>query len=209
MEPGDYIFIKDKDTIPASLLSIPKRYENYVDQVLVNSGLIQDRVTKLAEEIGKRFEGQSLTIIVVLKGAFRFAKDLVEALDKTGSVFYNLEFIRMKSYENDSQNEISVDGLEKIEIRGKKILILEDLVDSGNTLNKLKSLILSKEPESLTISVLIFKRNPKNVYIFPDIIGFSIPNEWIVGYNMDYNERFRDLSHIGILNDRGKEEFRV
>ena len=115
----------------------------------------------------------------------------------------------MKSYENDSQNEISVDGLEKIEIRGKKILILEDLVDSGNTLNKLKSLILSKEPESLTISVLIFKRNPKNVYIFPDIIGFSIPNEWIVGYNMDYNERFRDLSHIGILNDRGKEEFRV
>ena len=210
MDTGNFIFIDDNQIIPSPLVSIPKRYENYVDKILVNHGLILDRIHKLAEDISNEYHDQSLTILVVLKGAFKFAKDLVDALDKLGShLSYNLEFVRVKSYENEHQNDIQVQGLEKIQIAGKHILIVEDLVDSGKSLSLLKSLLLEKNPMSLKIAVLIFKRNSNNTLILPDIIGFSIPNEWIVGYNMDYNDKFRDFKHIGILNDLGKEAFRL
>lgn len=209
MDSGEFIVINDNQSIPASLVTIPVRYEKYIDHVLLNHGLIQDRISKLAEDISIFYAKEPFTILVVLKGAFRFAKDLVEALDKIGSTHYNLEFIRVKSYENDLQQEIQVEGIEKIAVADKHILIIEDLVDSGKTLHKLKSYLLAKSPKSLKISVLIFKRNALNDLILPDLIGFSIPNEWIVGYNMDYNERFRDLIHVGILNDLGKEAFRI
>jgi hypoxanthine phosphoribosyltransferase len=206
----DRIFIPDNQTVPSSLLYVPTKYQKYIDDILINYGLIQDRIAKLAENITKIYDGSSLTILVILKGAFKFAKDLTDEIDKVkSSLEYNLEFIRVKSYENESQNEIQVQGLDKINIEGKNVLIVEDLVDSGNSLNKLKTLITEKQPASFRIAVLLYKRTLANTLIMPDIIGFSIPDRWIVGYNMDYNEKFRDLQHIAILNDLGKEDLRL
>ena len=210
MDQGDFIFINDDESTPASMVSIPRRYDRYLDKILVNSGLIHDRIAKLAEDISKLYQAESLTILVVLKGGSRFAKDLVDALDRTSGLSrYNLEFIRMKSYENERQNEIQVEGLEKIDLLGKNVLIVEDLVDSGKTLQRLRDILAARQLKTLRIAVLLYKRNPLNNLIAPEIIGFSIPNLWIVGYNMDYNERFRELNHIALLNDQGKEAFRV
>lgn len=210
MEQGECIFIPDGEYIPAEFLSIPKKYNGFVDKILTSHGLIVDRIHKLAQKINEMYEGQHLVILVLLKGAFRFAKDLTNSIDGfENSVNYNLEFVRVKSYENDVQHEINIQGLENINVEGKHVLIVEDLSDSGNTLSKVKSILLEKRVASIKVSVLFFKRNPKNTFIVPDLIGFSIPNEWIVGYGMDYNEAFRDFSHVGILNDKGKENFNL
>ncbi|OMJ67411.1 hypothetical protein SteCoe_35434 [Stentor coeruleus] len=210
MEPGNYIYVQDGFAIPADLVSIPKRYKPFIDHVLVNHGLLQDRISKLAEDISILYDGQKVTMLVVLKGAFRFAKDLAEAIDRVqGNIIYNLEFIRVKSYENDSQQTVRIESMEKIALENRNIIVIEDLVDSGTTLSGLKTEILSHNPASLRICTLFYKRNPINTVIIPDVIGFSVPNDWIIGYCMDYNEVFRDLNHVSILNEEGKAHFRV
>jgi len=210
MERGEYIFVADDHYIPSEFLSIPKRYVGFVDKILVNNGLIVDRIHKLAQEINQIYAGQHLVILVLLKGAFRFAKDLTNSIDGfENSVTYNLEFVRVKSYENDVQHEIKIQGLENINLEGKHVLVVEDLVDSGNSLTKVKEILSGKGLANLRVSVLFFKRNPINTLIVPELIGFSIPDEWIVGYGMDYNEAFRDFNHVGVLNEIGKEHYRI
>jgi hypoxanthine phosphoribosyltransferase len=210
MNPENCVYIADGYSIPAPLLSLPHRYGPYIDKVLVNHGLLQDRVAKIAADLASFYAGESVTFLVLLKGASHFARDLIECIDQSAcSLLYNLEFIRVKSYCNDQQANVQVHGLDKVPISGKNVVIVEDIIDSGRSLLSVKPLLLAKSPKSLRVACLFFKRNPENTQVLSDFTGFCIPNEWIVGYNMDYNERFRDLHHVGVLNDRGKAHFRV
>lgn len=212
MEKGPYIFVNDEDYVIPSLFSIPSHYAPYIGGVFVSKGLIQDRIKKISEDVMNHFQDNPITILVVLRGAFRYAKDLIEAIDSLPNPnfrHYNLEFIRARSYVNNVQQEVVVEGLDSLDLEGKHVLIVEDLVDRGKTLSRVVELVRAKNPADLKISVLAFKRNPVNQWIVPDFIGFSLPNDWIIGYHIDYNNHFRDLPHICKLNDHGIEKFRV
>ncbi|CAG9324897.1 unnamed protein product [Blepharisma stoltei] len=209
---GDYVYIEDGAYTSANLLCIPEKYKAYIDLVFISKGQIEDRILRLAETLTSESKTRSIALIVILRGAFRFAKDLVDGIDRAcykEQFVYTIDFIRARSYVGQTQHDIILEGLDALDLEGKEVVIVEDLVDSGNTLSRVASIIREKNPASLKICVLIYKRNPENTRIVPDHIGFSVPNEWIIGYHTDYNNYFRDLPHICLLNDAGKEEFRT
>ncbi|CAG9313739.1 unnamed protein product [Blepharisma stoltei] len=212
MEKGPWIFVEDDGYVSPSLYSVPSHYSPYIGGIFVPRGMIQDRIKKIAEDVINYFQDHPITILVVLRGAFRYAKDLIEAIDAMPNPnfrHYNLEFIRARSYVNNVQQDVLVEGLDQLDLTGKHVLIVEDLVDRGKTLSRVAEIVREKNPADLKISVLAYKRNPINQWVVPDFIGFSLPNDWIIGYHIDYNNHFRDLPHICKLNEAGIEKFRV
>lgn len=207
---GNYIYIDDQFYLNPDLVVVPDRYNGYLETILITNGGVRDRTKKLAYDIVKEFSGEKIVFICVLRGAFMFFKDLVDKAHKVtkGDFSHAVEFIRAKSYNNDVQNEVTVEGISNLDLEGKNVVIVEDMVDSGKTLAAVTDIIRSKNPKIVKVCVLAYKRNPKNVHIMPDYIGYSIPDKWIVGYNIDYNGHFRDLSHVAALNDQGKVHFR-
>ena len=223
MERGNWIYVEDSHRRDNHEFSIPARYLPYVDGIYVNRGTIKDRIRKLAEDIAAYFGDKTITILVVLRvttiqGGFRFSKDLVAALDNlplTSTKPYEMEFIKAKSYENDtSSGTVTITGLEGISLQNKHVLVVEDLIDTGRTLRALVSKLREYEPADLKITTLIYKRNEENCGFLPDFLGISVPNEFIVGYHMDYNDvrfmqYFRDFPHLARVNELGKETFRI
>jgi hypoxanthine phosphoribosyltransferase len=212
MEQGNYIYISDTYELNPSLVSGNPKYAEYLKNILVTNGGIKDRIRKLSENILSEFQGQELIFLCVLRGAFRFCKDLVDRIEEDSArydISHCVEFIRARSYVNDTQEEVTIEGIDHLKLEGKNVIIVEDMVDRGKTLAKVSDLIRQKNPASLKIVVLAYKRNPENTFILPDFIGFSLPNEWIVGYNIDYNGHFRDFQHVAVLNDKGKDAFRI
>ncbi|CAG2121114.1 unnamed protein product, partial [Medioppia subpectinata] len=120
-----------------------------------------------------------------------------------------VEFIRLKSYEDDkSTSNLKVIGIESLEsLRGKNVLIVEDIIDTGNTMVKLRELLKEYDLKSIRVTSLFVKRTPLSNGYTPDYVGFNIPNKFIVGCNMDYNEYFRELNHVCVMSKLGKEEY--
>merc|ERR1711953_1294652 len=184
-----------------TLFNIPKHYEDCVGNVLIPAGLVQDRIEKLASDIfstcvGKRKEG--LHAICVLKGG------------ATGeSVQISIEFIRVKSYVNDqSTGDIQVIGMDDLKIlKGKNVLIVEDIIDTGRTMQRLLATLEKFQPKSITVACLLRKRTHLSDGYAPHHVGFEIPDKFVVGYALDYNEYFRDLAHICEINEHGKEKY--
>jgi hypoxanthine phosphoribosyltransferase len=212
---GNYIYVSDGSSLSGELFNIPQSYRQYIGGVYISRGLLGDRIRKLAIDVRQHFGDRCITILVVLRGAFRFAKDLVEGLDRLQSASqlpkpYVLEFIRIKSYVNDSSgNDISISGFDINELRGKNVLVVEDLIDTGKTMQLLMGRLHEVGAADLRLAVTLYKRNPEGVPIHCDFIGFSVPNDFIVGYHMDYNDYFTDLAHLCSLNDEGKSTFRI
>ena len=207
---GNYIFIDNDYYLSPDLVTVSERYNGFLETILITNGGVRDRTKKLAHDIVKEFHGEQIVFICVLRGAFMFFKELVDKAHKVtkGDFSHAVEFIRAKSYNNDVQNEVTIEGLSSLDLEGKNVVIVEDMVDSGRTLAAVTEIIRGKNPKILRVCVLAYKRNLQNVHIVPDYIGYSIPDKWIVGFNMDYNGHFRDLSHIAVLNDQGKVHFR-
>ena len=162
---------------------------------LINSEDIQSRVSEIAADISKHYDGQELTIICVLKGSLLFTADLLKNMD----VDINIEFMRVSSYKGTNREEIK--SLDKIDfnVKNKNILIVEDIVDSGNTINFIVNELDKDNPKSIKIASLLFKPDVYNFDMKIDWIGFNIKNEFVVGYGMDYNEKFRNKKSIDIL----------
>lgn len=192
------------------MIQIPSKYQGYLESTLVSSGTIKDRIRKLSLDIISSSNSQHLVFLCVLRGAFRFCKDLIEEIEKSMLDYqfcHVVEFIRARSYVNDVQGDVTVEGLDHLDLAGKNVIIVEDMVDRGKTLARIFEIVREKNPASLRCAVLVYKRNPVNTFIVPDFIGFSLPDKWIVGYNIDFNGHFRDLPHIGVVNEEAKEKF--
>ncbi|XP_023244233.1 hypoxanthine-guanine phosphoribosyltransferase-like isoform X1 [Centruroides sculpturatus] len=195
---------------------IPQHYQNSLSSVLIPCGLIQDRIERLARDIAVDIKGEPFTALCVLKGGYKFFADLMDKIKQyvrymeCKTVPISVDFIRLKSYQNDSSTgEISVIGLESLEsLRGKNILVVEDIVDTGQTMKKVISLMNSFKPKTVKVVSLLIKRTPLSSGFQPDYVGFEIPDKFIVGYALDYNEYFRDLNHICVINEQGKQQFR-
>ena len=192
------VMVSDEGGIEPDLVAVPQIYkvsftQEFIDKVLVPHGLIEDRIKKLASEIREVYGDRTITMLVILRGAFRYAKDLVDAMDKlqysrTSYHPYDLEFIRVKSYTGDQQAGVNISGLDVNTLRGKDVLIVEDMIDSGRTMEKLLEALNAVGCASLRVTTLVVKRNPQGTGYIPDFVGFSLPNDWIVGYHTDYND---------------------
>ena len=164
----------------------------------INEKKIKERVEILGEAITKAYKNQNeLTILCVLKGSFIFLADLVREIELDLSI----EFIDVSSYVGMSRSELVLNKDINFNVKNKNILIVEDIVDSGNTINFLFKYINDKKPRSLKIATLFFKPEAYNFNMKIDWIGFNISNEFIVGYGLDLNEIHRNKKSIYILED--------
>ena len=157
---------------------------------------IQTKVKELADRISEDFSGKDLLVIGILKGAFMFFADIVRAI----KVPLKVDFIIASSYvKTETSGEVKVYYDVREDISGKDVVLIDDIVDSGITLNHIREGILSKNPKSLKICVLLDKKERKQVNVPIDYVGFEIPNLYVVGYGLDYDSKFRNLPYISIF----------
>ncbi|WP_407688004.1 hypoxanthine phosphoribosyltransferase [Mycobacterium sp. HUMS_1102779] len=181
-------------------------YPGDIKSVLLTAEQIQARVAELGDEIGARYRdlvaesGQDLLLITVLKGAVMFVTDLARAIP----VPTQFEFMAVSSYGSSTSSSGVVRILKDLDrdIQGRDVLIVEDVVDSGLTLSWLLRNLSSRHPRSLRVCTLLRKPDARGANVDIAYVGFDIPNEFVVGYGLDYDERYRDLSYIGMLDPR-------
>jgi hypoxanthine phosphoribosyltransferase len=168
-------------------------------RVLISAEQIQQRVRELADQIENDFPEGPIYIVSVLKGAFVFVADLARAL-KRHSV--RIEFMAISSYGNQktSSGQVKVTRDLDVNIEGHDVLIVEDIIDSGVTLSYLKRLLEQRKPRSLAIATLLDKPDRRIAPVEVKYIGFQIPDEFVVGYGLDYAEDYRNLGDICVLS---------
>lgn len=168
-------------------------------EVLMTEEEISCTVTRIAEEINRDYKDKSLFAIVILKGSMFFASDLLKKLDMPVS----LDFMKVSSYAKAASSSgivnLSLDTLD--DLSGLDVLIIEDIIDSGNTLSKIKALLANRNANSVKICTLLDKPERREVDITSDYVGKVVPNEFVVGYGLDYAESYRNLPYIGILDE--------
>ncbi|KAK9393630.1 hypoxanthine-guanine phosphoribosyltransferase [Crotalus adamanteus] len=197
----------DEQGYDLDLFCIPKHYADDLEKVYIPHGLIMDRTERLAREIMKGMGGHHIVALCVLKGGYKFFADLldyIKALNRNSdkSIPMTVDFIRLKSYCNDqSTGDIKVIGGDDLStLTGKNVLIVEDIIDTGKTMQTLLSLLQQYNPKMVKVASLLVKRTPRSVGYRPDFVGFEVPDKFVVGYALDYNEYFRDLNHICVIN---------
>ncbi len=170
---------------------------NDIKSILISEEEIQELVNELGERINKDYEGKEVIFAVILKGSLVFAADLMRRL----TMPVKLDFMQASSYGESvvSSGIINIKkDLDNV-ISGKHVLIIEDIIDSGNTLAKLKQVLLERDPASVKICALLSKPSRREMDVEVEYIGKDIPDEFVVGYGLDFNERYRNLPYIGIL----------
>ena len=167
-------------------------------KVLLSEDEIQNRLKELAREIDSYYEGKEIIVLCVLRGAVYFMVDL----NKNMTTTMQPDFIRVASYEGtEATGKINIIDDLKEDIKGKNVLVVEDIIDTGYTLKFLKKYLLEKEPTDLKIVVLADKKERREVEVEVDFVGFEIPNKYIVGYGFDYNNTCRNLKYIGYIEN--------
>lgn len=174
-------------------------YEGLTFVPYISRESIDARIKELGEEITRDCAGKMPLFLCVLNGAFPFASDLFRASEGIGA---EISFIRLKSYSGTQSTGVvkEVLGLEE-DIEGRTVIIVEDIVDTGNTIYRLIKDLKKKNPAEVKIATLLFKPDALVRPLKPDYIGFNIPQKFIIGFGLDINEKARDLNDIYVLKD--------
>ena len=179
--------------------------EKDILKILLSEEQIQNRIRELGEELTREYEGKDPVIVGVLKGVVVFYADMIRQI----KVPCQMDFMWISSYAGtNSTGNMVVKRDVSADIKGRHVLILEDIFDTGNSLDFTYKHLMSKEPASLKICTLLDKperRNP-SVTLVPDYVGYTIPNEFVVGYGLDFNEHYRNLPYVGILKPEAYEK---
>lgn len=168
-----------------------------IQQVLLSEEQIQEKVKELAAQLSKEYAGKNPVLIGVLKGVVAFFADMMKYVD----IPCQIDFMCISSYQGAESKEMKVKMDVSADIKDRHVIILEDIFDTGNSLDFTYKHLMEKQPASLRICTLLDKperRNPK-VTLVPDYVGFTIPNEFVVGYGLDFDEYYRNLPYVGIL----------
>ncbi|MCK5807036.1 MAG: hypoxanthine phosphoribosyltransferase [Mycoplasmataceae bacterium] len=179
--------------------------KKYIKDVVISKEEIRTKVKELAVTLNKEYKGKSIVAVGLLKGVFIFIADIVRELD----LDVEIEFIVVKSYSNGNSNgkpKIILDI--KKDIQGKDIIIFEDIIDTGRTLAAVKEYLEYKGANSIKIATLLTKPSRRQIHVNVDYALFTIPNEIVIGYGLDYNEKGRHLEDIVSINDLAIEEFK-
>lgn len=164
-------------------------------KTLLSEPDIEKIVNQLAENINRDYQGRNLLVVGILKGSVIFLSDLVRKL----KIPVVLDFIQVSSYVGtNSTGAINIKKDLGVDISGRDILIVEDIIDTGNTLNALKAELQKRNPKSIKVAALLDKPSRRKVAFKADYTGIEIPDEFVVGYGLDYNEEYRNLPYIGI-----------
>ncbi len=166
-------------------------------RVLITGGRIQRRIQALAKEIRRDFQGEPLHLVSVLKGGVFFLTDLARNIP--GEVSF--DFIAVSSYgqKTHSSGQVRLTRDLDSSIEGKTVIVVEDILDTGMTLQYLLRLFQQRKPKHLRVAVLLDKPERRIAAVHADYVGFSIPNEFVVGYGLDFAERYRNLPYVGVL----------
>jgi hypoxanthine phosphoribosyltransferase len=170
---------------------------NDIQEVLFDAETIQNKVKELGEQLSQDFEGRNPLVICVLKGAFIFMADLVKQL----SIPVELDFMAVSSYGASTKSSGVVKIIKDLDVtvEGREVLVVEDIIDSGLTLSYLIDVLERRNAKSVTVVTLFDKPARRTVELEADYKGFSLPDEFIVGYGLDYAEHYRNLPFVGIL----------
>jgi hypoxanthine phosphoribosyltransferase len=165
-------------------------------KVLVNEQKISERVSELGREITKDYEGKKLTLVCILKGCIPFVADLIREIP----IPFIIDVIHASSYVNtESTGTVSILSKPKLELQDRHVLLIDDILDTGRTLTKIHEALQKHKPASMKACVLLDKPSRRVEPVYADYAGFEIPNAFVVGYGLDYNEYYRNLSYIGTL----------
>ena len=170
-----------------------------VGEILIGEDELQARIRTLGAEISADYQGRELLLVGVLKGAVFFMADLMRSI----SVACEIDFMAISSYgaATDSSGVVRILKDLDINIEGRHVLVVEDIIDSGLTLSYLLRNLESREPASLEICALLTKPDRREVDVPVRYIGFEIPNRFVIGYGLDFAERYRNLPYVGVLRD--------
>ena len=173
-----------------------EKHQN-VEYVMLNEEQIEKRVKELAQQLDKLYEGRTPVVVCILKGSVIFFSDLIKNM-KTS---LTIDFMSVSSYGNGtkSSGDVVVKKDLSTDITGRDVLIVEDIIDSGNTLYNLKRLLNGRSPKSVNIVTLLDKPQRREAPIEPEYKGFVIEDEFVVGYGLDYAEEYRNLPYVGVL----------
>lgn len=178
--------------------------ETMIQEVLITEEQIQSRIKELGEILTREYADKNPIVVGVLKGVVIFYADMIRKIQ----VPCQMDFMWISSYEGtESTGKMVVKKDLAADIRGRHVLILEDIFDTGNSLDYTYRYLMSKEPASIKICTLLDKperRNP-SVTLQADYVGFTIPNAFVVGYGLDFNEEYRNLPYVGILKPEAYE----
>lgn len=176
----------------------------YIKGVLVSKEEIHEMVKRLGEQISKDYAGKEILLVCVLKGAFIFMADLVREIKIPVAV----DFMSVSSYGDGTSTSGVVRILRDLDsdITGKHVIIIEDIIDSGLTLNHLKNLLLTRNPASIAICTAFDKPDRRQVQVKIDYSGMEIPDEFVVGYGLDFDSNYRQLADVAILGDDGGDK---
>lgn len=171
-----------------------------IEEILVSESEIKNRVKELGEEISKDYKGKFPLFICILRGAFVFLADLVRNVDIPISV----DFMAISSYGGKTESSGQVKILKDLDtpIEDRHVLIIEDIVDTGLTMDAVTRLLKTRKPKSIKICTLLDKVERRIINVKVDYYGFRIPNSFVVGYGLDYEEKYRNLPYIGILKEK-------
>ena len=185
----------------------PSIYESHLSTVLISNSEIKSRIKDISKSVQELYPlDEPLVLVCTLKGANPFFAALLDELSKL-SIPFIYEFLRVKSYlGTESSGEVKVISNDIPSVKGRHVIIVEDIVDTGRTLQRILPEVKSCGPKTVEVCTLLTKRLTdisQNVTISPKFTGFSIPDEFVVGYGLDYNEMYRDLRDIWILTEKG------
>lgn len=172
--------------------------KNPIKKMLFSEEQIKTRVKELGRQITKDYKDKNLFIISVLKGSIVFTADLIRAID----LDIKIDFMSVSTFNGGLKSTGVVKFLKDLDqnIEGYDVIIVEDILDSGLTLNYIRNMLIDRHPKTLKIVALLDKVEKRAANIKADYVGFDIPDEFIIGYGLDYQEYYRNLPYIGILN---------
>lgn len=166
-------------------------------KVLMTEKELEAKVKELGKRISEDYKGKNLMMVSVLKGSVVFMADLMRAID----IHCEIDFMSVSSYGGGVKTSGVVRILKDLDIslEGRDLLIVEDILDSGLTLSYIKSILIERHPNSIKICTLLDKPERRQADIYADYVGFQVPDEFVVGYGLDFDEKYRNLPYIGVL----------
>ena len=168
-------------------------------EVLIPEEDIRKRISEIAEELSEKYKGEKVLLVGILNGSVFFLADLAQKM----TIPVEIDFMAASSYGSGKESSgrvlISKDLARSIE--GDHVIIVEDIVDTGQTLHLLTEMLLERNPASLELAVLLNKPSRRKVCLDADYVGFDIPDEFVVGWGLDYDQKYRDLPYIGVIKE--------
>ena len=182
------------------MASAPAATHPDVESVLVTEPAIRQRVQELGRDLKRLYRDEEITVIAIMNGAILFTADLLRQVDNA----VRLDCIRTSSYGSATESQGApkmVHGL-TLDVNGRHVLIVDDILDTGKTLSLITTMVRSQNPASVRVCVLLDKKGRRQVPFEADLVGFEIPDKFVVGYGLDFAERYRNLPYIGVLRQK-------